>query len=93
MEKITRTEFYKKYTGTKLKYNLQFNTSICHTGETPDGNTIGIVLRQTDEESFEYGDVYDKDGNKIEYFAEFVKGEDGKGNKDYRFSYEEWTIE
>lgn len=90
MEKITRTEFYKKYSGIKLKFNVQYNTSTCHTGQTPDGNSIGVVLRQTDEGLFEYGDILDKNGNKIEYFAEFVKD---RGNEDYRFNCDEWTIE
>lgn len=76
MKRISKEEFYKKYKNIKLKFDEYYKSAMSYIGETPDGNTVGIVFKQVDEKEYEYGSICDKDNNIIEYFEDYSEGED-----------------
>lgn len=73
VKKITKEEFYSKYKKVKLKFDEYYKSTVSYIGETPDGNKLGIVFKQVDNEEYEYGAVYDKNNNIIEYFDAGLK--------------------
>ena len=75
MKKISKEEFYSKYKKVKLKFDECYKSAVSYIGETPEGNTLGIVFKQVDDVEYEYGSVYDKDNNIIEYFEKYDEGE------------------